>query len=281
MAAWMALNLSLQDQFWSLNAQEVKLAVSGVVDMLNDFHEQGSPGETRRRLSNPLLGRFRHHTTQFRLLISELLAPSALTVVKSLILESLAGFYEHALWCNKVGGDASSYLAIKRKISGLSPLFYLVHISTPGATSAWSSTLRTMQNLVSTAAVLQKELVEVEAALPDESLTNYVLNTAAPQVRALPLEIQLTCLNPSVRSTISRHNKIVHDITDHYRHIHFSSKLRHEQESASLLVAFLGRHLEWKARSMHYQTRIGLAEDQQSNEICALPTLRKILQDLE
>lgn len=158
MAAWMALNLSLQDQFWSLNAQEVKLAVSGVVDMLNDFHEQGSPGETRRRLSNPLLGRFRHHTTQFRLLISELLAPSALTVVKSLILESLAGFYEHALWCNKVGGDASSYLAIKRKISGLSPLFYLVHISTPGETSTWSSTLRTMQNLVSTAAVLQKNL---------------------------------------------------------------------------------------------------------------------------
>lgn len=281
MAAWMALKIYLQHSCQSFTAEDVKLAIGVVADMLNDFHEQSSPAETRRRMSHPSLFGLRHHTTQFRILFTELLTASAIAGLKVRIHESLIGIYEHALWRDTTQGDPKAYLTIKSRYSGLGPLFYLAHISTLEHSSPCSSTLESMQSLVSGAVALQKELVRIEDSLLDDSLDNYVLMTMSPSFNAVPLGLQLPCLGPSIRSSVKKHNKIVQDITKHHQYIHSNDKLQHERNSADMLVAFLGRHLEWKAGSMHYEVSRSQMEVQQPMDFGALGTLQKILHDLK
>ncbi|KAK5065355.1 hypothetical protein LTR84_001193 [Exophiala bonariae] len=280
MAAWTALNMSLQDQCQTLTTENVALAIGVVAEMLNDFHEQSSPGERRRRLSHPSLTRLCHHTTQFRLFVTDLLTPSAIAGLKSRLHETLRGIYERAIWRETAYPENKAYLKIQSTCSGLSAMFYLAHMSTLVHLSPCSSSLKIMQRLVSVAAILQRDIVEIEASLVDNSLENYVLMTVDPSIKLLPSSLQSPCLAPSIKSSVNRYNKILHDVFRHYRHIHSDAELRHERTSADMLMDFLGAHLEWKIGFTQYLRQDNAAVEQ-CVDFCAIGTLQKILQDLK
>jgi hypothetical protein len=259
MAAWVALKYFLDDIVATMSIAEVKQAIQVVADMLHDFPNQSSPGETRRRRSLPAFARIRYHTTQFRLLISEYLGRTELAGLNGCIAEVLTGMSEVVNYREKQSRSSSDYLQIRARTTGLCPLFYLALLDETKDTGKASLELRFLQDLVSLATGLQDDLIRLEDDLSQKQTINYVLVASDnnKSYRSLPVSLQIPCLHGVVQSAILKHNSIVRDAVKQHDRIQSTMEMCDEWASADTALALITRHLSWTGKSRGYELRSG------------------------
>lgn len=256
MAAWVALDRALRDMLSRLStAKEIEETVQVVANMLHDFAEQTSPGETRRRRSLPGFARIRQHTSQFRLLVSQFLGFAEVKGLNKCIGDMLRSMCDEAKF-SSLGQDAEEHLQLRARALGVLPLLYLA--AQDGVNTVWelSPNLQILRELVGLAVVLQNDLINLEEDLAASNKTNYVVMIAgdyANSLGLLPMSLQIPCLHNAIQLTIARYNELVQGALQRHKAILAAVESCEEWEVADIVIAYLARHFHWAASAKGYR----------------------------